>query len=120
MNHHRTGVEYEEKAAAYLEAQGYTVLARNYRNRYGELDLIAEKGAVIVYCEVKYRSSGRYGGPFEAVGEQKQKRICRVAALHYAQYGAPRDLFCRFDVIGFGPDGQLRHIENAFEYQDSI
>jgi putative endonuclease len=71
---------------------------------------------VIVYVEIKFRSSDRYGDPLEAVDVRKQKRISRVAAYHYARYGAQDAKPCRFDVIGIYGNGCIRHIENAFEY----
>ncbi len=110
------GAHYEEAAAAYLEKCGYKILQRNYRNRYGELDIIAQKDGILVYAEVKYRSNKKCGDPVEAVDRRKQMQICRVAACHYAKYGAEQNKACRFDVIGVYGDETIKHIENAFQF----
>ena len=117
-NKRRIGADHEEAAARYLEAQGYKILKRNYRIRAGEVDIIAEKEDVIVYAEIKFRRDGRFGDPLEAVDLRKQRRISRAAAVHYETWGAPFGKACRFDVIGIYGDGTIRHIENAFDYQD--
>ncbi|MCM1272796.1 MAG: YraN family protein [Clostridium sp.] len=116
INKRSIGAQYEELAAAYLEHQGYKILARNYRNKFGELDIIAKKDGVLVYVEVKYRGNQSCGDPLEAVDRRKQMQICRVAACHYAKYGATAYQPCRFDVIGVYRDETIRHIENAFEF----
>ena len=97
--------------------KGYNILAHNYRNRYGEVDIIAEKDGMLIYVEIKFRRSERYGDPLEAVDIRKQRRIGRCAAYHYAGYGAARNMPCRFDVVGIYGDGSIQHIENAFEYR---
>ena len=111
------GSMYEERAARYLAARGYTICDRNYRDRYGELDIVAEKDAVLVIVEVKYRSGTRYGDPLEAVTPQKQKRICRTTLGYYMAHGYGEEQSCRFDVIGITGDGTIQHIENAFPFQ---
>lgn len=111
------GAVYEEKAAAYLRERGYTIRARNYHDRYGELDIVAEQDGVLVIVEVKYRSGTRFGGPLEAVTPQKQRRICRAAMGYYALCGFGEEQACRFDVIGITGDGAIQHIENAFPFQ---
>lgn len=116
LNKRKIGTEYEEIAAKYLMDHGYRILERNYRNRYGEIDIIAEKTNVIIYIEIKYRSSNKYGDPLEAVDYRKQKRISKIAMYHYIQYGAKCNKQCRFDVIGINEQGIIRHVENAFYY----
>ncbi len=116
INRRSIGARYEETAAAYLESCGYDILARNYRNKYGELDIIAKKEELLVYAEVKYRSNTNCGDPLEAVDRRKQIQICKVAACHYATYAAKSYQPCRFDVIGVYHDETIRHIENAFEF----
>ncbi|MCI8454019.1 MAG: YraN family protein [Lachnospiraceae bacterium] len=117
MNTRRLGAGYEAVAAEYLAGRGYTILERNYRIRGGEIDLIAEKDRMLVYIEVKFRSSSCFGDPLEAVDRRKQKRLGRAAAFHYARYGAGEGKAVRFDVIGIYGDGSVRHVENAFDYQ---
>jgi putative endonuclease len=74
------GARGEEAVAAWYAANGYEVLARNWRCRDGELDLIARRGRDVIFCEVKTRSSTAFGVPAEAVTRTKQLRIRRLAA----------------------------------------
>lgn len=118
VNKRQLGLEYEECAAEYLEAKGYQILARNYQNQYGEIDIIAKDSKdEIVYCEIKFRRNNQYGEPIEAVDIRKQRRICKTALYHYARYVYMENQSCRFDVIGIYGDGAIKHIENAFEYK---
>lgn len=117
MNKRRLGAEYENIAAGYLTGQGYRIVEQNYRNHFGEIDLIAkDRDGTLVYCEIKYRSDTASGDPLEAVDRRKQKRLSRTAEYHYAYYGHETGLPCRFDVIGIYGDGSIRHIKNAFEF----
>ena len=113
MNKRQLGNEYEEKACEYLVNMGYEILDRNFRNKKGEIDIIAKDKDYIVFIEVKYRHSKAYGYSSEAVNARKQMVIYRVAEgyLNYRKeyYGMP----CRFDVIGFD-DENICHIKNAF------
>lgn len=118
MNKRKVGEKYERLAEQYLKDRGYEILERNYRNRFGEIDLIARepKDDVIVYCEVKYRSSGTYGSPLEAVDARKQRRISRVAFYHHSFDKLAREKNCRFDVIGIYKDNKIEHIKGAFDF----
>lgn len=108
----------EEAAAAYLLQKGYRIAARNYRTRFGEIDIIAENGQYIVFAEVKTRDADALVGAFEAVTPAKQRRIVR-SALRYLQEN-PTRLQPRFDVVGVvtEPGGRsvrsIRQLENAF------
>lgn len=94
----RFGKQGEDAAAAFLEARGYTIVARNVRSREGEIDIVAALGDVAVYVEVKARSSRAFGLPAEAVTARKAARIRRLAAAHLAGgVGFAREV--RFDVI---------------------
>jgi len=102
---------------AWYEANGYEVVARNWRCRDGELDVVARRGRLHVFCEVKSRSSDAFGVPAEAVGPVKRARLRRLAALWFAgqpaaRPGAGRGGPVRFDVacvLG----GALEVIEGA-------
>ena len=106
------GAEGEARVAGFLEARGWKVLERNWRCRYGELDLVAEDGGTLVFVEVKARSSRRRGSPEEAVDAAKQARLSRIAGEYLAAHGA-LERTCRFDVVAV-EDGGLRHHKAAF------
>ncbi|MEA2404350.1 MAG: putative endonuclease [Thermoleophilaceae bacterium] len=120
----RRGSLGEQIAVDHLEARGFEIVQRNYRTRFGELDIVAADERALVFCEVKTRvANGRTGpaGPLDAIGAQKRQRIRRMAAQWLAESGAERparaDL--RFDAIGIviEPDGRLvalEHREGAF------
>jgi putative endonuclease len=111
-----TGREGEALAARHLEASGYRILARGYRTRFGEMDLIAARGPLLVFVEVKTRRGDAFGPPAAAVHAAKQARLARLAAHFLAARGAD-DASCRFDVIAVtlgGPAPIVEHIEDAF------
>ena len=106
----------EDAVAEWYVASGYTVLARNWRVRAGELDLVARRGSVIVFCEVKTRRGSRFGEPFEAVTPSKQTRI-RGLAREWLAATRPRADVVRFDVASVRPTGRgwdVSVIEAAF------
>ena len=108
----------EEIAAAFLQGLGYIVLTRNYRKRFGEIDIVAEEGDTLVFVEVKTRSSAAFGSPLEAVDARKQRRMAR-AALAYLSAGKLHDRAARFDVVAVRLQPQdrplIEHIRNAFD-----
>lgn len=110
------GTYYEREAANYMEKQGYTIIKRNYRTPYGEIDFIAKKPNLLVFCEVKFRSSEKYGTALEAVTLKKQQRILKSARYFCNWYCGSKEFTCRFDVIGIDAKNQICHIENAFEF----
>ena len=106
----QTGLRGEEIAARALEVRGYRILARRYRTRAGEIDLVAEDGTTLVFVEVKARRSGEFGEPVEAVTWRKQHRIVAMAADYLARTGqAERPV--RFDVVGIAMDGDASTVE---------
>ena len=100
MNSIAKGSRYEREAERYLLARGLKLVARNFRCRLGELDLVMEDGATLVFVEVRYRQSARYGSPLESVTERKRGRVIKAAEWFLG--GAPEygDRPCRFDAIG--------------------
>jgi len=102
----------EARAAAWYEARGYRVLARNWRCREGELDLVLGKGRTVVFCEVKARSSAAFGSPAEAVTPAKQRKL-RTVALRWLAESELRGVDLRFDVVAILA-GQIEVIEAAF------
>lgn len=113
-NKRKIGTDYEKIAGEYLEKQGYKILAYNYRNRQGEIDIIARDGEYLVFCEVKYRSGTKSGHPSEAVDYKKQKKLSRCA-LYYIMKEADLDTACRFDVVSICGE-QISVVKNAFDY----
>jgi putative endonuclease len=107
------GASGEDLAAAWYEARGFAVLARNWRCREGELDLVVGQGRLYVFCEVKARTSEVFGGPLEAVTHDKQQRLRRLAArwLEDAAPALAREI--RFDVAAV-LDGAVEVVEGAF------
>ncbi len=112
------GNQGEKYAAKYLKKQGYQILSRQYRNRFGEIDLIAVDGNVLVFIEVKTRRSDYQGKPEEAVTPKKQGQIRRVALSYMKKKNLEGTPF-RFDVVSLlWPESskipELKHIKNAF------
>lgn len=106
----------ENAAAAFYRRNGFTVLERNFRCSEGELDLVARRGSLIVFCEVKTRSSARWGLPAEAVDWRKQARLRRLAGRWLAER-RPHACDIRLDVMAVeaGPAGlRLTHVPDAF------
>ena len=114
MNTTLTGREGEAKAAEYLRKKRYDIIGANYRCRFGELDLIAQKGNLVIFVEVKLRKNDRFGAAADAVTVSKREKL-RKAALSWlaaTDCTAPT----RFDVIEiYTETGRINHIENAFE-----
>ncbi|MGH9104542.1 MAG: YraN family protein [Acidimicrobiales bacterium] len=107
----------EDRAAAWYEARGYEIVARNWSCRAGEVDIVACRGATHVFCEVKARSSAAFGSPAEAVGPVKQARLRRLAGQWFAEQamvgGRRRGGPVRFDVACVVA-GAIEVIEGAF------
>ncbi len=88
----------EDLACAELRRRGYEILARRYRTRKGEIDIVARDGRTIVFVEVKARATACFGSPAEAVTPWKQARIGRMAAEYLSRHGG-FERACRFDVV---------------------
>ena len=117
------GAKGEAIAVRYLESRGYRILERNYRIRLGEIDIIAEQGAHLVFIEVKTRSDTLFGSPFESVTVPKQRQLSKVA-LEYISKRGWHNRPARFDVVGVQfkkanskqvPDARIELLQNAFD-----
>ena len=86
---HQTGSNGEQQATKYLQNNGYTILERNWRRRIGEIDIIAQKGTVIYFFEVKTRSGLRYGHPFHAIGRRKRMMLRRLGLTYVTDHHLP-------------------------------
>ncbi len=111
----------EQIAADHLVHRGFRIVERNYRTRWGELDIVASDGRTLVFCEVKTRVTPRAGrDPLESVHQRKQIQLRRLAGRWLAERrDHPRTADLRFDAIGItlAPDGRLLrldHLEAAF------
>lgn len=105
----------ENLAVRFLIKNGYRLLRRNFYSRYGEIDIIAEKGDLIVFVEVKYRKSGRHSAPALAVNLKKQEKIKKTALCYIGENDISGKDF-RFDIIEISGVNELKlnHIESAF------
>jgi putative endonuclease len=114
------GATGEDLAAAHLQRLGHTILARNHRTRYGELDIVSCSGDTLVFVEVKTRRQTRDGSPWDALHERKRMQVRRMASAYLSDVTErPRTRDIRFDAIGIVIDGQgalvrLDHLEAAF------
>ena len=107
----------EKAAADFLKAQGYKILERNYKNKFGEIDIIAQQKGVICFLEVKARHSLSLGTPQEAVSLSKQRQISRVA-VSYLKSKHLLERPARFDVLALlyvNRQPQITLITDAFE-----
>jgi putative endonuclease len=120
MTHARQtlGKRGEDLACRELERRGYAIVARRFRVRGGELDIVARDGATLVFVEVKARAGRHYGDAAEAVTPLKQLRMTRLAGEYLMRHGSP-DCACRFDVVAIHFDDdrtpQIQVIQNAFD-----
>ena len=121
-NHLALGARGEELAAGYLQKQGYRILVRNFRCRYGEIDVIAEEGKNLVFIEVKSRSGAAFGDPLEAVDRRKRGQLERVARYYLEETGNT-ERFCRFDVVAIllvgGAVPKIELIRHAFDLDNN-
>ena len=109
---HRQGVAAEEQAIRFLASQGWEVLAHRWRVGRIEIDIVARRGVVVAFVEVKARRSESFGHPFEAVTGAKRREIVQAARAWVDRFGQPSDIY-RFDCIGIR-QGVLEHLEDAF------
>lgn len=111
------GRQAEQMAEEYLAGHGLRVLARNYRCRGGELDLVMSDGQTLIFIEVRYRKHRQFGGAAASVDRRKQQRLI-LAAQHYLQRHGVGDKPCRFDVVALDANGadrpHLQWFRNAF------
>ncbi len=101
-------------ACDYLRTQGLRLVTRNWRCRWGEIDLIMQQDETLIFVEVRYRKNADFGGAVESITPKKQQKI-RTTALHYMQTHKSNN--ARFDVIaitGDGPMQQFEWLQNAF------
>jgi putative endonuclease len=111
------GKESESLAVRYLKKNGYKILEQNYRNKLGEIDIIAKEKGTLVFVEVKARKTHVFGNPKWAVTPKKQRKISMVA-LYYLKATKQIHVKARFDVVALSSakdNPQIEIIKNAFE-----
>ena len=114
MNKRELGKYYEKQAGAYLETQGYEILAYNVSCSTGEVDIVARHEGYLVFVEVKYRRTEEHGNPLAAVTDEKRRRISRCAFYYMNKYRL-LEMPVRFDVVGILGD-RIQVVQNAFEF----
>ena len=107
-----TGKKAEDVACSFLQRNGLSLVQRNYHCRYGEIDLIMQDSDTLVFIEVRYRSSIKFGSAAESVDNNKQRKLA-FTANHYLQKH-PTNQPTRFDVVALAPQQQPEWITNAF------
>ncbi len=120
MNNRAYGTLGEEAAVAYLDKHGYKIITRNFRvGRMGEIDIIGKDGDTLCFIEVKTRSNFSFGYPAQAVSNQKQATITRIAQIYMQSNRCYDDVPVRFDIVELMMDraGNIKDIsliQNAF------
>lgn len=115
MNHLEIGTQGETVAADYLRKEGYSILQQNYKNKIGEIDIIAQLDDILVFVEVKTRRGLKFGYAFEAVDVKKRNKIIKTSQLYLVSHQS-FDIQCRYDIIEvyLGGECSIHHIVNAF------
>jgi len=114
------GLAYENAVENWLKSHKIKIIARNFKSRYGEIDIIAANVEYIMFVEVKAKKSSAFGTPCEVVDFKKQQKICKTAAIYLAEN--PQNLQPRFDVaeVYISPndsiDLHINYIKNAFDF----
>jgi len=107
------GAAGEEAAARLLEGRGLRIVARNHRCRRGEVDLVADDGELLIFVEVRTRSTEAFGGPLATVDARKQARVVHAARDFLARWRGP-ERGVRFDVVAV-VEGRATHVPGAFD-----
>ncbi|OGS97628.1 MAG: YraN family protein [Gallionellales bacterium RIFCSPLOWO2_02_FULL_57_47] len=109
------GAQAEQWAAHYLQKQGLKLIEQNYRSRFGEIDLIMQDGATLVFVEVRLRRNADFGGAAASIDVRKQQRIIRTSQQYLS--GLARTPACRFDAVLLGDvqGNDALWLKNAFD-----
>jgi putative endonuclease len=115
------GIRGEDEAARLLKNEGYKILERNYRCRFGEIDIVAKEGDTIAFVEVKTRGSEEFGSPKEALDARKRRHITRASMDYLNRQRRSGEAHIRFDVVTVEKKGDrfaTELIKNAFEAEE--
>ena len=113
----------EERACRHLDRSGFTIVERNFRTRGGEIDIVARKGDVLVFVEVRSREVPGFGTPEESVTPAKRRRIVAAARRYLSNVPPTSWREARFDVIAIEGSGEaivLRHFPAAFDAKGKV
>jgi len=113
----KKGKKGEALAEKFLKKKGYRIIEKNFRTRFGEIDLIALDHGTLVFVEVKARGGTGFGSPMAAVGARKQSHLTMAANIYMEEKGL-EDIAMRFDVVGIVGEGKKAAVElvkNAFD-----
>jgi putative endonuclease len=109
----KLGYTAESRAAAFLQSQGFALVARNWRCRFGEIDLVMQDGPTLVFVEVRMRSRSDFGGAAASVTPAKQKKLLAAARQYLSTLKTLPP--CRFDVVALSGNAPPDWIKNAFD-----
>jgi len=116
---HILGKSGESLAEEFLRSKGYEIVERNFKTRFGEIDLVAKDGDTLVFLEVRTKKNAVFGHPFDTVNLKKQRKIINMAKMFLVVKDIPASTVCRFDVIGLiaeeGKEIQIFHLRDAFQ-----
>lgn len=115
MNKRTIGTEWEKRAADFLQQSGMKIIARNFRSRQGEIDLIGYHDGYLVFTEVKYRSGQEAGYALQAVDMHKRRQICKVADYYRYLHHISDQTPIRYDVVAFQKE-EICWVQNAFSH----
>lgn len=110
-----SGMEAENAAEKMLQEAGLQILARNFRCKMGELDLVAQEKNTLVFVEVRRRNHAGFGSGFESVDYRKQQKLIRTASLYLQQHKFFDQYPCRFDIVSVRSLSDMQWIKNAFQ-----
>lgn len=117
MNSIQDGFAAEQTALQFLQKNGLCKISRNFRTRFGEIDLIMQDQQALVFIEVRRRRNPWHGHSIETINHAKQRRIIASAQIYLIKHQQFRRLPCRFDVVGLDFGGKITWIKNAFQVQ---
>lgn len=103
----------EDEALRHIQSEGLRLIKRNYRTKFGEIDLIAEDNKTLVFIEVRFRKNDLYGSALESVTVKKQNKITTTARYYLAENNIGDSRPIRFDVVGI-THNEIQWIKNAF------
>ncbi|MEJ5173663.1 MAG: YraN family protein [Hydrogenothermaceae bacterium] len=115
MNRSEIGRLKEDMAVEFLREKGYLIIERNFRKRFGEIDIVAKDGNCLVFVEVRSRSYDTFGKALESIGVKKRVKLSKIGNYYISQLNQHFDEV-RFDVVSITGD-EIEHIKNAFEVE---